>query len=387
MKIYGFRRPDGKIGIRNRVIIMPTSMCASGTAQMIAREVDGTVFIDNQQGCGQTKKDVKMTIDVLVGLAANPNVYGTILIGNGCETAEPHMVKKIIEERTNKPLELIVIQEVDGGTPAVVQQGAEHARRMVRDALAQQRVEFDMSEMIVATECGGSDTTSALAANPAVGVMSDMIIGLGGTVMMSETSEMVGTEHILGAQSATPEIAAQIVKMIKDFEETIMLGGTDLHQNNPNQGNHAGGLSTLEEKSLGCILKAGTTPIVEVLAYAQPPTKKGLVLQDTPAHDMASLVSMAAGGAQIVFFTTGRGTPTGNGIMPVVKLTGNAATYKRMEPNLDIDTSPVIRGEKTMEQMGQEIFDMLIEYINGRPTKPESFGFNEFGISTCSSYC
>ena len=379
MKLFGYRRPDGKIGIRNHVLILPSSMCASETCRMISMQVDGTVPIPNQNGCGQVPKDLKMTVDVLVGLAANPNVYGTVLVGLGCEAAIPREVERQIREHTNKPLYLLIIQE-EGGTPKTIKKGVAIAEKLVKESKTLERVEFDMSELILATQCGGSDPTSGIAANPAVGNLCDRVVNLGGTVLMTETTEFVGAERVMAKQAINEEVGKQIYKIVNDFEYELNRVGASIREGNPVPGNFEGGITTLEEKSLGCVLKGGTTPIMEVIGHAQTPTKKGLIVQDTPGHDFASISSMVAGGAQLVVFTTGRGTPSGNGIVPVMKITANHATFENMKDNLDFDASSILDGSKTVEQVGEELFNEVVEIINGKKTKPESFGFNEFGV-------
>lgn len=309
MNFKGYKRPDGKVGVRNHVLILPTCGCSSETCRITAAQVTGAVSIINQNGCAQVKGDLEITKQVLAGLAANPNVYGTVLIGLGCENAQPDDMVTLIQSKTNKPLVRLVIQE-EGGTIATMHKAVVAARQMVSDASKQQKEEFDISELIVGTECGGSDPTSGIAANPVVGNLSDRLVDLGSTSVLSETTEFIGAEHILAARAATPEIAEQILKIVKRYEDHIKNVGESLRDGNPAPGNKAGGITTLEEKSLGCIHKGGHRPIVEVVDYAERLTQKGLVIMDTPGYDIASVTGMAAGGCQVIVFTTGRGTPT-----------------------------------------------------------------------------
>jgi len=280
---------------------------------------------------------------------------------------------------------MVVIQE-EGGTTATIKKAIEYAQQMIEDASRLQREQFPLSELIVGTNCGGSDPTSGLAANPVVGNLSDRLVDLGSTSVLCETTEFIGAEHILAKQAATPEIAQQIYDIIKRYEDHLTNVGESLRNGNPSPGNKAGGITTLEEKSLGCIHKGGHRPIVEVFDYAKCPTKKGLVIMDTPGYDIASVTGIAAGGAQVMVFTTGRGTPTGNAIMPVIKITANKSTYERMKENMDFNASPVIRSEKTVEEMGAALLQEVLDVANGKVVKSEVFGFNDIAISRLCNY-
>lgn len=385
MNFLGYRRPDGKVGIRNTVLVLPTCACSSETCRMVTSQVRGTTAIVNQNGCAQVEGDLRITMEVLAGLAANPNVYGTVLIGLGCENAQPDDMEALIRSKTNKPLKKVVIQEA-GGTINTVKIASQYAREMVEEATKLQREEFPLSELIVGTNCGGSDPTSGLASNPVVGNLSDRLVDLGSTSILCETTEFIGAEHVLAQQAATPEIAEQIYDIIRRYEDHLKNVGESLRNGNPSPGNKAGGITTLEEKSLGCIHKGGHKPIVEVFDYAQCPTKKGLVIMDTPGYDIASVTGVAAGGAQVMVFTTGRGTPTGNPIMPVIKITANQSTYEKMKDNIDFDASPVICGEKSIEDMGRELLDEVLDVANGKITKAEAFGFSDIAISRLCNY-
>jgi len=251
---------------------------------------------------------------------------------------------------------------------------------MVAQASEQQREPCDASDLFVAIECGGSDATSGIASNPAVGNMSDRIVDLGGTTMMSETIEFVGAEHILAKRGATPEIHDQIIRICEDYEKHLAGVGQDCRTGQPTTGNKAGGLSTIEEKSLGCIHKGGTRPVVEVLQEAARPTKKGALIMDTPGYDISSVTSMVAGGATVVVFTTGRGTPTGHALAPVIKVTGNRETAKRMADNMDIDVSGILEGDLTIADAGKGILDEVIRVASGKVTKAEAFGFSDIAV-------
>lgn len=376
MNFMGYRRPDGKAGIRNKVLILPTCVCSSETCRIVADQVEGAVYVSNQAGCSEVEQNLKICYDMYSGFAANPNIYATVLVGLGCEGCTPEKMADAIREKTNKPLEVVVIQD-EGGTVNAINKAVKAARKFVQEASLVKKEEIPLSELFIGLECGGSDATSGLAANPVVGKVSDMVVDNGGSAVMSETTEFIGAEHILAKRAATPEIKKQIIGICKDLEDHLANVNQNLRTGQPTPGNKEGGISTIEEKSLGCIYKGGTRPIVEVLEYAQMPTKKGALIMDTPGFDVASVTAMVAGGCQLIIFTTGRGTPTGNIIAPVIKVTGNAKTYANMKDNIDFDASVVLTGEKTIDQRGEDLFNEMLEVANGKVTKAEAFGFNE----------
>lgn len=374
---------DGRFGIRNHVLILPASLCASETARFISENVEGTVYLPNQGGCSLSKRDFKVTVETLSGIAANPNVYGTIVVGNGCEVVQASILAENIRKKTCKPLEILVIRE-EGGTIKTVNKGIALAEQMRKDADTAVLEEADISELILGTECGGSDPTSGLVSNPVVGVCSDHLVDAGGTVILSETPELLGTEEILAARCVSEKVKEDLLTMIADYEKDFILVGENPRNGNPTPGNIAGGITTLEEKSLGCIHKAGNRPIQGVIGYGEMITGKGLIVSDTPGQDIASICGMAASGAQIVVFTTGHGTPTGSGIVPVIKLTGNAETMEKMGDNIDFDCSGVLSGESTIEEEGKRLFEYMQKVAQGEETKAEKLGFNDVSIAR---YC
>ena len=386
MTFYGYRRPDGRVGVRNRVLILPASVCASDTARIIAQQVEGAISFNNQQGCSHVGPDQQFTMDVMAGYAANPNIYGTVVVSLGCENCQMDLVTAAIRERTNKPMEQVIIQEA-GGTLKAVEIAVRYAKQMVAEAALLQKEEFPLSELIVGTECGGSDPTSGLAANPAIGAMSDLVVKAGGTSILSETSEFIGAEHILARRAANKEVHDRIYEITTRFENHFHAVGEDVRAGNPSPGNKAGGITTLEEKSLGCIHKGGHSTINAVYDYAkQVKSKQGLVIMDTPGNDPASVAAMVAGGAQVVVFSSGRGSPVGHPIVPVVKITGNKLTFAAMEDNIDFSAAPLIYGEKTVEELGEDLLKMVIETACGKQTKAEALGFVETAIARICNY-
>lgn len=380
MEFMGYKRPDGKVGIRNHVLILPASGCASDTTRIAASQVAGAMTFNNQNGCSQIKIDQQYTMDILAGYAANPNVYGTVIVSLGCENCQADLVAEAIMERTNKPLKTVVIQEV-GGTIKAVEIATRYAKEMVSDASLLQKQPFPMSELIVGTECGGSDPTSGLASNPLIGRLSDLMVGLGGTAILSETTEFIGAEHILAARAKDDRVRERVFEIVHRYEKALQLVGDEVRKGNPSPGNKKGGISTLEEKSLGCIYKGGHTAVNEVYDYAKEVSNnQGLVIMDTPGNDPSSVAGMVAGGCQLVVFSTGRGTPTGNPIAPVIKITGNKITFANMFDNIDFDASPIIYGQKTVEELGDEILEMVQNVASGKQPKAEILGYTEMAI-------
>ena len=379
MQFWGYRRAEGRPGIRNHVLILPTCACGSESSRIVASQVRGAVNIVFNTGCSDVAANTAMSQKVLTGFACNPNVYGVVIIGLGCETVGHKLLKEKIQKMTSKPVVSFGIQD-EGGTLKTIEKAVRAARDMAAEAGMQQKELFDISELFMGIECGGSDATSGIASNPAVGELSDLLVDLGATTMMSESIEWIGGEHVVAKRAATPRIHNEIIEVCRAYEDHLLAAGQDCRAGQPTPGNKAGGLSTLDEKSLGCIRKGGTRPVVEVLEQAERPTKRGALVMDTAGYDISSVTSMVAGGCQAVIFTTGRGTPTGNAIVPVLKVTANEVTYKKMEDNMDVDLSAIVRGEKTYQEMGKELLAVMHDICNGRMTKAEAYGFSDIAV-------
>ncbi|KEF39487.1 altronate dehydratase [Schinkia azotoformans MEV2011] len=377
-EFLGYRRKDGKVGVRNHVLILPTITCATQTAQRITDLVHGTVSFVHQHGCAQVGVDYEQTFRTYVGMGKNPNVYGVLVIGLGCET---HQARSVAGEiaKSGKRVEVLSIQE-HGGTLTSIAEGAKKAAQLVQEASAQMREWCDFSELIIGTECGGSDACSGLSANPAVGAVSDMIVERGGTSILAETTELIGAEHLLANRAANDKVRKRVYEVIQAMENRSILMGVDIRTGNPSPGNIAGGLSSLEEKSLGAANKAGKSELKELIDYAEEPTEKGLVWMDTPGHDIEQLTGMVAGGAQIVLFTSGRGTPTGSPIAPVIKIATNTMMFDRMQENMDLNAGTIIEGKETVQDVGRRIFDEIALVSSGKLTKAEILKQHDFGI-------
>ena len=384
-QFWGYRRKEGRPGIRNHILILPTCACGSESCRIVASQVRGAVNIIFNTGCSDVHANTDMSQKVLTGFACNPNVYGVVIIGLGCETVGHEQLKKKIQAMTSKPVVSFGIQD-EGGTLKTIEKAVRAARDMAMEAGMQQKELFDVSELFIGIECGGSDATSGIASNPSVGEMSDILVDLGATVMISESIEWIGGEHVLAKRAANREIHDQIIEVCRAYEEHLKAAGQDCRAGQPTPGNKAGGLSTLDEKSLGCIRKGGTRPVNEVLEQAARPTKKGAIVMDTAGYDISSVTSMVASGCQAVVFTTGRGPPTGHAIAPVLKVTANERTYQKMEDNMDVDLSAVVRGEKTYMEMGSQLVDTVEQIANGRMTKAEAFGFSDIAVDHVCRY-
>ncbi|MBJ2357350.1 UxaA family hydrolase [Sphaerochaeta sp. S2] len=379
MEFLGYKRAEGRAGVRNHVLILPTCGCSSETARIVASQVQGSINVIINTGCADVEANTELTQRVLTGFALHPNVYAVVIIGLGCETVGHDELHKKLKAETSKPIVSFGIQE-EGGTAKTIAKAVPAARALVSEASAQSRVPCPIGDLLLGLECGGSDATSGIAANPALGEVCDKLIDLGASTMLSETIEFIGAEHILANRAINKEVHNQIIQICRDYEEHLSAAGQDCRAGQPTPGNKEGGLSTLEEKSLGCIKKGGTRPIVEVLQEGVRPTKSGSLIMDTPGYDVASVTMMVAGGCQLVAFTTGRGTPTGIALAPVLKITGNHETYHHMEDNMDVDVSGITEGIYSISDGAERIFDAIVESANGRMTKAEVYGFSDICI-------
>jgi len=377
MKFWGYRRSGG-IGVRNHVLVFPTVICASTVAQMISREVPGTVYVTHPHGCGHLGEEKEHMIRAMAGFCGNPNVAGVLLVGLGCELLTPDLIAERLH-KIGQRVETISIQAV-GGTTDAVARGKELAQKLLKEVASAKGELVDLSELILGTHCGGSDTLSGLTANPALGVACDLLVAEGGTAMLSETAEMLGAEHILARRAANDEVRKRIWEITAATEANMKSAGFYVLGVEPSPGNIEGGLTTLEEKSLGAIRKGGTSAIMQVVKYAEKPSQKGLVIMDGPAHDVASDTGMIAAGAQVIVFTTGRGTPIGSPVAPVIKVSSNSTIYHRMKENIDINAGVILDGGESIQSVGERIFKEIIDVASGKLTRAEILGHNEFAV-------
>ncbi len=381
MKFQGYRRPDGTVGIRNHVLVIPSVVCANRVARGISQQVSGTVWVEHQHGCTQLGADADLTAHVLVAHGTHPNVYGVIVVGLGCETIRAQDIAAAIRKQCPyKPVHLVIIQD-EGGSVKATAAGVTAARAMVGEASGLAREPIDAGELILGTECGGSDACSGISANPALGVASDMLIDAGGTVILAETTEIIGAEHLVAARAVDDKVAKRCYEVIDRCEALATGMGVDMRGGQPTPGNIEGGLSSIEEKSLGCIYKAGSKPLQDVIEYAAPITKKGLVWMDTPGQDIEQITGMVAGGCHLVVFTTGRGTCCGSPIAPTIKVATTTPLFHKMNDNIDLDAGTVVTGEETVADVGRRIFADMLAVASGKLAKAETLGFNDFAIN------
>jgi len=376
--VQGFPRPDGSVGVRNVVAVLPTVACSSHVASEIARDVPGAVAIPHQHGCAQIGDDAAMTFRTLAGVGMNPNVGGVLVVALGCEQVKLDALAEAIAA-SGKPVERVGIQ-AEGGTTAAIARGRQLLAKLMKQVLAQERQPCALERLVLAMECGGSDAFSGLTANPLVGRVADRMVAAGGTAIVSETTEFIGAEHLLAERGRTPEVGEQARQMVLDFERMACDYGADLTGSNPSPGNIEGGLTTIEEKSLGCYAKAGSSAIQEVVAYAERPSRRGLVLMDTPGNDVESIAGMVAGSGTLILFTTGRGTPTGCPIAPVIKIATNTPMAERMSDNTDFNAGAIADGSATLDETAERLWALVLAVANGRQTRAEVLGHREFGI-------
>ena len=387
----GIIRPDNRIATRNYIGVVSTANCSSTVVRRIARSfpdsaltdfpnIDGIVPICHETGCGTASSGEALEIlqRTLAGYIHHPNFAGILIVGLGCEKISIKSLLKNTPIETGFMIQTMMIQET-GGTPASVRAGAARIREMLPQADKVERCPVPASHIILGLECGGSDAYSGITANPALGEAVNILVRNGGTAVLSETPEIYGAEHLLTRRAATKIVGEKLMDRIRWWKDYLGRNACDM-DNNPSPGNKAGGLTTILEKSLGAVAKGGTTNLMEVYHFAQPIKEKGLVFMDTPGYDPVSVTGMVAGGANVIGFTTGRGSVFGCKPSPVIKLATNTALYRRMQDDMDINCGTITDGEATVTQMGEQIFRLILETASGRKTKSESLdmGENEF---------
>ena len=363
----GFERPDGSAGIRNHVAVIPSVACANGVVAAIARALPQVVPLYHGHGCGRAVENAMHT-RVLANLGRNPNVAAVLVVGLGCEMIKAEGLAAQIA-LAGKPVAHLEIQQL-GGTRRATARGIEIVTGLLAEAACLERRTLPLDRLCLGLECGGSDAFSGLTANPAVGRVSDWLVDGGGTVILTEDTEMIGTSHILQRRACNPEVAGQIGTMVAEAEQLThdLLGPLAAYVIAP--GNMDGGMSSIQEKSLGCIVKSGSRPITQVVAYGQVPGAKGVVLMDGPGYDTESLTGLAAAGCQAILFTTGRGTPVGYPIVPVIKVASTSSLYRRMEDDMDVDAGVILEGTP-LDAVGRTIRQLLARVLDGEPTKAE----------------
>ncbi|WP_134703860.1 UxaA family hydrolase [Ammoniphilus sp. YIM 78166] len=374
--IFGYRRENGRVGIRNHVVIMPVDDISNAAAEAVAKVVPGTLAIPHAYGRLQYGPDLELHFRTIIGNCANPNVAAVVVIG-----IEPIWTQRIVDgiAKTGKPVAGFSIER--HGDFATIEKASRVAKEFLQRASELQRVPVDLSEIMVSIKCGESDTTTGLASCPTVGNVVDRLVDAGGTVLFGETSELTGGEHLIAARCATPAVGDKFYNIYNDYIGEIESKGVDLLGSQPTEGNVRGGLTTIEEKALGNIEKTGTKPVVDALEPAMAPTVKGLNFMDTSSAAAECITLMAAGGAVVHFFPTGQGNIIGNPIEPVIKITANPITVATMSEHVDVDVSGLLRRELNLQQAGDLLMEMLIRTINGRLTAAEALGHREFSLT------
>jgi altronate hydrolase len=381
----GILRPDGRVATRNYIGVISTVNCSASVARLVADEfrgealaeypnVDGVVPICHGLGCGMagSGRGFETLRDSLAGYGRHPNFAGVLFIGLGCEVMHVGAATEWSGQAAGAMLETMTIQE-KGGTRRTIREAAARVREMLTAAAGVRRQPVPASHLIVGLECGGSDALSGITANPSLGAAVDLVVGQGGTAVLGETPEIYGAEHLLTRRAVSREVGEKLIACIRWWEEyTNRLGGEI--NNNPTPGNKAGGLTTILEKSLGAVAKGGTSNLTGVYRYAEPVTAKGLVFMDTPGYDPVSLTGIVAGGANVICFTTGRGSVFGCRPVPSIKLATNTPMYVRMAEDMDIDCGSVADGGASVEEVGRIIFRRILDVASGRRTKSESLG-------------
>lgn len=370
----GYRRENGTVGVRNYVAVIPSVFCADRTAELIAEGTEGVIALTHPVGCTQVGFDFELTARTLIAMGCHPNIAAVLVVGLGCERFRPKELYEGIK-KSKKPVKMMVIQE-EGDTRQTIAKERKIVRELKEYAESLRREECSLGELMVALKCGGTDATSGLAANPSVGKMSDLLVGQGGSTILSELNELLGTEEILVKRADSVEVAEKIRIAIANIEE-VLRSGCDLRYPGRNElispGNFDGGVSSVVEKALGGVHKSGTAPIVDVLDYAIGPKEKkaGVYMMEYESQDGEVVTGMVGCGAQIVAFTTGRGTPTGFPFVPVIKITGNDYCYNRMKADIDFNAGEIISGGATIDTKGEELFELLIRIAEGKQTKAE----------------
>jgi (2R)-sulfolactate sulfo-lyase subunit beta len=377
-KFMGYRRENGRVGVRNHVIILPLDDLSNASSEAVANNIKGTMALPHPYGRLQFGEDLELFFRTLIGTGANPNVAAVVVIG-----IEPEWTNRIVEgvAKTGKPVEGFSIERY--GDLKTIEMASRKAKEYVQWASEIQRTECSCDELYVSTKCGESDTTSGLASNPTVGNVFDKLNEMGATTCFGETSEIMGAEHVCKERAATPEVGEAFMRIFNAYNDIILQFKTDdLSGSQPTKGNIRGGLTTIEEKAFGNLQKIGKKgKYVGVLKPAEAPTGKGLWYMDTSSAAAEAVTLWAASGAVVHLFPTGQGNIVGNPIVPVIKLSANPLTCETMSEHIDLNVSAILRGEMTLDQAGDKLIELMVRTCNGRFTATEALGHREFVLT------
>ena len=393
---WGYRREDGTVGVRNHLVVVPSVICANTVAQRIADLIPGAVALPHPHGCAQVGDDVLLTEKVLAGAAANPNVGAALIVGLGCETCQATQVAELAMARApGRPMESFYIQDAGGSLKAITR-GVELGKDLMAGIATLRREPVPLSELIVATQGSGLDETSARASDPTVGAAADRVVEAGGTVLLSQTSQLLEAESVLTGRAAGPDVAERLRALFagaaREAEHARRKGddptGTALDHDAlyglrrvaTVGASEPDGSPLTPEASRSCAARSGSHPLSGVIGFADRPRGRGVYLMDAPAQETVAVSAMVAGGAQICLCTTGRGSPLGNALSPVIKVCGNATTLQRMADNVDFSTLAVMAGETSARSLGGGLFDQLLDVCDGQLTNAEMIGHQEFAI-------
>lgn len=390
-RFMGYRRADGRVGTRNYIAILSTVNCSATVSRAVAahfngsqllaqHNIDGVVALTHGSGCAinTDSEGFKFLERSIWGYACNPNIAGALLIGLGCETNQISSLLKRYNISEGPNFRVFNIQNV-GGTRASIERAIEQVNEMLKHIGCLQRTEESVEHIMLGLQCGGSDGYSGISANPALGYAADLLVRHGGTAILSETPEIYGAEHLLIARATHPEVAQKLLDRLSWWEHYTHINGAELN-NNPSPGNKAGGLTTILEKSLGAAAKGGTSSLNGVYEWGEPITERGFVFMDSPGYDPVSVTGQIASGANMICFTTGRGSVSGFKPAPCIKLATNTDMFRRLEEDMDINCGGIVDGELSVAEAGEKIFDILIEVASGALSKSEqyNYGDNEF---------
>jgi len=375
--LTGYPREDGRRGIRNLVAVLAAADNVNPLARQLADRCAGTVYLPASYGRGQMGEDFEITLRAMAGLATHPNVAACLIV-----SFEPESGMRIAQRAGKRAGSLETLSFLDiGGMERALAKGIDILHHMKQQAAEVQRVPLHANELVVGLECGGSDTTSGLFGNPALGAFTDRLIDLGGTAVFSEPVECLGAEALLRQRAVSSEVAARLIKTVHAYNRLSMEHGVDLAGTNPTPDNMAGGLSSIEEKSLGALAKTGTRTIMGVVGYGEAPKAPGLWMMDAPAAAVENITALAAGGAQFICFVTGSGNPSGHPIAPTIKISANPDTVDRMPTHVDVDLAEMLRASMTIEQAANAIAKTASDVIGGATTAAEKLDYLATNIS------
>jgi altronate hydrolase len=383
----GIVRSDGRVATRNYIGILTSVNCSATVARMIARHfegrledypnVDGVVALTHKSGCGMASEGeaIDLLRRTMAGYARHANFHSVIMVGLGCESNQINNLMSVHQLKRADRFDAFTIQE-KGGTRKAVENGIARIAAMLPEANKVKRETVPASHLVLGLQCGGSDGYSGISANPALGAAVDLLVRHGGTAILSETPEIYGAEHLLTRRAVSREVGEKLIRRIRWWEDYTARNGNEMN-NNPSPGNKAGGLTTILEKSLGAVAKGGTTNLVDVYEYAEPVTARGFVYMDTPGYDPVSATGQVAGGANLICFTTGRGSAYGCKPAPSLKLATNTPLFVRQEDDMDINCGTIVDGRESIEEVGERFFRLILDTASGRETKSEAFGYGE----------